>query len=432
MRQPFLLNFGQITSMNSNKDASLYYPVSNAYDACIVSSFLKRLFTLCREKKVSHELVIKNNVLEVKRDLELLNGVSGLELSFDYLSAMESSLPDAAFRYVVIYKDSKPALFAYFQLFLLSKQNFNLEKNAGFAKGILRFFLKLKKAKVLMLGNAVRTGTLSYCFDADVIGKEEAVAAIAGIAEKIASDENATAVILKDISAVSPTGQQVLKDMGYQTPWNDQVMEMEVNSGWKTLDDYIALLTRKYKTRANKILAARKHLEVKVLSQTEVVHYQPDIKRLFSALIDRQSFTLTTGGVNNIADFKNIYGDDFDVIGFLLEGQLVAFYTAFHNESNYEIYYAGFDYELNNEHQLYFNILFSGLERAITLQKSLLKLGRTSFDAKASIGAKPKATDYLIKLSHIPDIVIKWFACYFSSLEDSQWKLRNPLKQPAV
>jgi hypothetical protein len=73
-------------------------------------------------------------------------------------------------------------------------------------------------------------------------------------------------------------------------------------------------------------------------------------------------------------------------------------------------------------------MLFSGLERAITLGKQTLKLGRTSFDAKASLGAKPQTLPYILKIPHLPDFVLRRFINYFSALEDKRWKLRNPLK----
>jgi hypothetical protein len=107
---------------------------------------------------------------------------------------------------------------------------------------------------------------------------------------------------------------------------------------------------------------------------------------------------------------------------------MVAFYSAFVTEDDYELYYIGIDYEYNNEHHLYFNILFSGLEQAIVLGKKQLQLGRTSFDAKASLGAKPVELSYFIKIPNIPNVVISWFANYFSSIEDAKWKLRVPLK----
>jgi hypothetical protein len=58
-------------------------------------------------------------------------------------------------------------------------------------------------------------------------------------------------------------------------------------------------------------------------------------------------------------------------------------------------------------------------------------LGRTSFDAKASLGAKPESTTYFLKTSFMPDAVSNWFVKYFSSMEDNKWKLRNPLKKDA-
>ena len=414
--------------MDMNKELGLYYPVSNAYDKCLVSSFLKTLFAKCREKKTTPDLTITGNIAEIKNEIEALNKDNSLELSFDYLSAMETSLPDAGLRYVIINKDKTPVLFVYFQVFTLSTQNFNLEKNKGFVKGILSFFLKLKKAKVLILGNALRTETLSYCFDARILNKEEAIAAIAGVAEKIAGDENATAVILKDIPGATASAEKMLTSMGYSMPWEDQVMEMAVDPEWKNLQDYTALLTRKYKTRANKVLTSAKPLVLKVLTENQVSHYLPEIKQLFAKVVDKQSFTLTSRGANNISLLKQLYKDEFDVAGFFHEDKLVAFYSAFVTGDSYELYYIGFDYQMNNEYQLYFNLLFSGLERAILLKKKYLKLGRTSFDAKASVGAQPKKLDYMIKMIHIPDIVVKWFASYFSSLEDTKWKLRNPLK----
>jgi len=129
-----------------------------------------------------------------------------------------------------------------------------------------------------------------------------------------------------------------------------------------------------------------------------------------------------------LRSIKQLYGDDFEVIGFFRDEELVAFYTAFITQHEYELYYVGFDYQFNNDYQLYFNILFSGLERSIHLKKRQLRLGRTSFDAKASLGAKPIEMVYFYKPDNIPNVVTKWFANYFSSMEDAKWKQRNPLK----
>ena len=423
-----LPNFGQTAIMNTDKDASVYYTAGSAYDSCMVTTFLKNLFTCCREHTDTPDLVIKKNISAIKSEVDKLNTGNCTELSSAYLAAVEDSLPDAGVRYALIYKNGAPALFVYFQLFSLSTRHFNLQQNKGFMKHILSLLLSVKKAKVLVLGNALRTDTQGFSFDAHAMTREEAIAAVAGIAEKLSADEHAAAVILKDLPAITRGGQKMLAGMGYTKPWDDQVMEMAINPEWHTLQDYTAVLTRKYKTRANKVLAAAGKLVTKVMDAAEVKHYQPEINKLFATLVEKQSFTLATAGAGNLAKLKEIYQDSFEVSGIFMDNSLVAFYSAFINEDNYELYYIGFDYSLNNEYQLYFNILFSGLERGIILKKKLLKLGRTSFDAKASIGATAKSTDYRIKFLYIPDVAVKWFASYFTALEDGKWKLRNPLK----
>ena len=152
------------------------------------------------------------------------------------------------------------------------------------------------------------------------------------------------------------------------------------------------------------------------------------MNRLYKNVVENQPFALTSVGEDHFAKLKALYKDDFEIFGFFADKKLIAFYSAFVTPAAYEIYYVGFDYQLNDQYQLYFNILFSGLERAISLGKGQLKLGRTSFDSKASLGAKPVEISYFIKTMNIPTVAINWFVNYFASMEDGKWKLRNPLK----
>lgn len=402
-------------------------PPLPAYDNCLISACLKKHFTKARSSTTATDYTVSKNIALVKKELEIINKNTGIEMSYAYLAAMEHSLPDTSFRYVVIYRNDVPVLFGYFQLFTLTSQNFSFDKNKGFVKGIFRFFLDLKKAKVLISGNALRTDTPCCCFSNAELNNDEATEILAAVGEKIAADEHATALLLKDIT-VSTRMHKWLAGLGYQSPWTDIVMTMDLRPEWTCIESYIAALSRKYKTRANKILAAREGLEIRELSQPDIAHHSKDIHDLFSQVADNQSFVLNQPAIGHFHELKNIYGNQFEVIGFFHERKLVAFYSAFTSGDVYDIYYAGFDYKHNTDFQLYFNILFSGLERAIAQRKKQLKFGRTSFDAKASIGAKPVEMDYLIKTVNIHKVATQWFINYFSTMEDGKWKLRNPLK----
>jgi hypothetical protein len=412
--------------MSHHKFISLEYPGTTEY--CPVSTFLKNLHTKCREGKKDDNLVIKQGIADVRSELEKLNWTEITDFSYHHLLTAEQSLPDVSFRYAIVYKDKRPVLFAYFQIFTLTSRNFNLHKDKNFVRNVMSLLLDLKRARALVLGNALRTESPGYCYDHTVFTNEEAIDALTAVAEKIAGSDDVSAIILPGISNQAAGSKKTLQEMGYSMPWEDNVMAMVVNPEWNTINDYVAALTRKYKARANKVLASGQHLTSLPLNDSNIEQYRGDINRLFSEVLDNQAFVFTTSGADYVLALKNLYKDAFEVT-LLLDGEKpVAFYSAFTHGDAYDLFYVGFDPTRNTEYQLYFKLLMAGLERAILLKKSRLLLGRTSFDAKASLGATPQKTNYVTKLRRVPDRAIKWLTSYFSALEDAKWKLRNPLK----
>lgn len=396
-------------------------------DDCSVSSCLMRLFGARGKTRSGYSFSLRHTAEGLQDVIEALNNERKLELTFPYLRSMEQALPDLKFRYAVIYKEGVPVLFAYFQLVTLNAGNFHFSKDKEFVRRLVHFMLSVKNFRVLFSGNAMRNETACYCFDAAAMSDVEALEIIAAAAEKTAFDECATAIILKDISGNSELGALINK-LGYHTPWNDYTMTLDIDDEWGSLAGYFNALSRKYRARAAKITAAAGGLELRALIYDDLVRFEGEMNTLFSNVTDSQAFVLTEPAKEHFCILKKSYGEDFEVFGYFLDGVMIAFYSAFITEGAYELYYAGINYEPNAIHQLYFNILFSGLERAIVLNKNQLKLGRTSFDAKASLGAKAVELPYFIKTNGVPASVVKWFANFFGTIEESKWKLRNPLK----
>ncbi len=399
------------------------------FDDCLITGFIKGLFAKIHGAKSEYNFTIVRHAALIKDDLASLGADHNKDFSFGYLNAMEAALPEAEFRYVAIHKNNKPLLIAYFQLYTLTSKNFNFDQNKGVGKTLVKFFLDLKKARILVSGNAVRNETAAFIYDKTILSEAIATQGFIAAAEKVAADECPLAVVLRDVPV-----SQFLLDRGYQQPWEDEVMNMSIAPNWTYLQDYINDLTRKYKARANKAIEACKPLRVAQLTESQVAEHAGTINELFNSLTRQQSFVLTEPAANYITVLKKLYKNDFEVFGFFEGDKLVAFYSGFVTSDCYEMYYVGFDYTLNSQYQLYFNMLFSGLERAIVLGKTTLKLGRTSFDAKASLGATAAGLNSYIKMVHLSDFVLRRFINYFSSMEDKHWKQRNPLKnaQPTV
>ncbi len=390
-----------------------------------VSVYLKGIFARCTTDNKDANIVIGSSVEEIQTELKAIGAALPTALTYSHLQAQQQSLPDVLFRYAIVYRQGHPVLFTYFQVYTLTASNFNLHRNTSFVKGIIGFFLDLKKARVLVLGNALRTEDSSYWFDTTQLHTTDALSAIATVAARLATDADVSATLMPGISSHTATHMQKL---GYNMPMEDSVMELAIRPEWHTIAHYVAALSRKYRARAKKVLAsATAQLTARQFTLADIDHHATDINRLFAQVIDKQSFVFTRSGAAYIAALKQVHGTAFELTGYFMQGQLVAFSSAFVTPTAYELYYVGFDTELNCECPLYFYMMLAGLERAIVLGKQTLKLGRTSFDAKASLGALPRQTDYLIKLRHIPDVAIKWFCSYFASIEDLRWKQRNPL-----
>jgi hypothetical protein len=328
---------------------------------------------------------------------------------------------------VIVQKAGKPALFAYFLLLPITSANFRSDPAKSIYKRIAHFFLDLHKVRVLVSGNVLRSDTACVAFDAAALSESDAVKLVGSVGEYLAELYDASAFIAKDLP-FTPEIVHWFAGRGYMIPYQDQLMQMQLDPAWRDLDDYVACLGRKYKARARKITESLGTVQVREIPATELPQYAADMDRLFRDLLDRQSFVLTPVGPGYFSGLKDTYGDDFIVKGFFEGDELIAFYTAFVGEGYYEIYYVGFDAVLNDTYNLYFNMLFCGLADAIALEKPILKLGRTCFDAKASLGAHPVSMPYFVKTSGVRQVALNYFSKYFDAMESGQWKLRHPFK----
>lgn len=395
---------------------------------CKTSAFIKGLIHKCREGKSDPNLTLYERVRDAADALQQMGSHVPESLSYGCLALTEQAVRDAEFRYAVVQKEGKPVLFALFQVYTLTARSFNLHKERTIVKNILSLFLHIRRARVVLSGNALRTDTPAYCYDSSAMNAHEAMEAVAAIADRVLEQDDASAVILTPTTDLAPATLESLARMGYTEPMDDLVMDLTIRPQWNSLDTYVADLSRKYRARAQKILRSVEGIDVRDLSAQEALLYRHDLRRLFDEVVEKQPFTLSTSGADYIVALKQHYGDRFDIVCFLKDNRPVAFYSAFADDDSYELFYVGVDMAINTEHNLYFNLLFTGLQRAIDRGSKVLKLGRTSYDAKASLGARPRKQAHPVKLHHIPDVARNWFANYFSTLEDGHWKLRDPLK----
>jgi hypothetical protein len=365
-----------------------------------------------------------DSISQVEAAWNKFNLSSG-HLQSSYLSALESADPsDMEFRYVVISRDHKIAACAYLQLVNYSDANFSGQGSA-FLIGALKLFFRLKKIRLLFCGNLFSCDFPCLHYIEDEITFEN----VLQIIKTIQAKEKCQLLMMKEMKVSDPS-VQVLKAQGFRKYDEDLTMSLHISPSWKTFDDYLNALTKKYRKRLRLILDAGKKITVRKLGGEEIKAFLPGIGELFSQTAAKQFLKMGIIRENYFLEMQKAFGDRFFINGYFDGQQLIAFASHIIHDEMLEVHYIGINYSLNNKYSLYFNILYEGVRQAIGMKKKILELGRTAREAKASVGCKPMPSyDYLFVSNRLINFLITVFEKLFLERMGDEWKNRHPFKQ---
>ena len=341
-----------------------------------------------------------------------------------YLSALEAAQPaDMEFRYVFIYKDELLVSCAYLQLVNYSEKNFS-GNGSIFTVPLLKLFFKLKKVRLLFCGNLFSVDYPCLHFLEEHIPFEEVITVI----QKINKLEKCQLLMLKEMNLPSEK-LHILEQNGFRKYGEDLTMKLDVKSIWKSFDDYLNALTKKYRKRLKLIRQSKQAISFRKLTANELDIYLPGIGELFRKTAARQFLKMGIIDEKYFAAMQKAYGAKFFINGYFLNEKMIAFASHIIHPDNLEVHYIGIDYSFNETYSLYFNILYDGVEMAIAMNMKSLELGRTAREAKACVGCRPSPSfDYLFVSNKFTNFLIGVFEKIFLDKMGNEWKNRNPFK----
>lgn len=369
-----------------------------------------------------------------------------LFLDLRYLRILDT-IPKKNFqsRYIIIYKDAFPFAIAYFQVIdfqagvfgeLLDSKINSLKSNRA---KLFENYIGNNKDEVLMrlltCGNNFVSGEHAFLFK-DKLEKAEEFKIIEDLIERIGTREKlrgkVSAVMVKDFELpVLQKAKCFFNRDKYIEFSVEPNMVVDIPKNINSVNDYIALFSKKYRNRAKAILKNAANIEIKTLTEEELKKENKSIYKLYEQVFNHAKFKLVKLPENYFLDCKHNFGDKFTITTFHYQGKLVAFTSGIDiTPDSLEAHYIGFDYELNKEIDLYQNILYNFLEQAITLKKRKLNLGRTAGEIKSTIGARAQElTCYIKPQNTVSRLVLKPF---ISFLQPSDWVPRNPFKEESL
>jgi len=334
-------------------------------------------------------------------------------------------LADVSFLYALITYDASPVAVAYFQILSIKEKHLNHQQLKPWQQTAWKAFTTVACPRLLVAGHLFRHDICSF-HAKNELSHFDAYKAYKAAIGKALNYSHAAAVLVKDVNEMLiPYFQHYASE--YLLLRNDISMVMEIPDVWGTITDYERSLKHKYAQRFRKVRQTWDELTIKELSAEETEKNKNTLYQLYHQVSSRQQVRLGILSMDFLPTLKKS-NPNLHIWLACKNDYPVAFFSAWTHSDIFDMFYIGFDYNRNDELQLYFNILFFAIEQSIKMGKKKLILGRTALEAKARLGCKPKyLSTYLYIRNSILRNVITRLQNNINNME-GEWENRHPFK----
>ncbi len=205
-------------------------------------------------------------------------------------------------------------------------------------------------------------------------------------------------------------------------------MILNIREEWNVFEDYLSSMKSKYRVRAKR--AFKKLGEDVVKKEMTIEDIQQNEQKLFDLYMETASeadFNLFTLPVDYFTLLKKQLRDKIKVVAYILEDEIIGYYTILFNTEYMEAHYLGYDKSKNGGRQIYLNMLYDLIKEGINAQVDKIQFARTALEIKSSVGAVPY--DMLVYLKHKSNWKNKLVPKLLGFMvPDKEWVPRSPFK----
>lgn len=337
----------------------------------------------------------------------------------------KAKLNDFNYYYTCFYQDEELVGIAYFQLIEVNSKHYTDFSDRDIISRRVYKYISTRRYPMLIAGHLFFNGFSNYSIK-EGVNKDDYFKAYFTVLRLIQKESKAKIVMMKE--ADEELGKAALQNKFSAMP-ADYFMQMPVLPEWSNINDYVSALSKKYAARARKVIASAEPLEIKDFTLNDVKKYAEELLVLYNNVTKKATVKLGILNVDFFVEMKKNLGANFKVFGYFYEGKLIAFASGILSENAYETYYIGLDEDKTKEFGVYQHILVMGVEKAIEYRKKTLILGRTSLEAKAIIGCKPRLIPNYIRFSNrFLQMAANFIINNFNQTNQTDWEKRNPFK----
>lgn len=357
---------------------------------------------------------------------------SNVFLQTSYLSVLERSAPvNMECFYIGIFENSELIGVSLAQYLDLNKLESFGERDKCFKTIIRNFIFKNFASHTLFLGNNMITGQNGYVFSKEIdfnhiseILLQSADEITLYFRKKGISIHLVSFKDFYDHCSVELKKYRFSNIYEFNTQPN---MIFYLDQNWKSLDDHVAALSKKYRDQFKRARKKFDGIQMKNLSYDEVLQNEEKIYELYHYVAKNAPFNTFFLSKNHFSTLKGQCGNRFQIFGYFLNEELVGFHTLLLNDETLETYFLGYNDHIQKENMLYLNMLYNMTEYGIENEFKRIIFGRTALEIKSSIGATPVQMSGFIY--HNNKLINRFIGKIFRNLEpELHWQQRHPFK----
>lgn len=353
-------------------------------------------------------------------------------LSQNYLKALEISAPkNMICHFIGLFQEEELVGIVVTQFLDLNKLDSFGERDKCIKTAVRNIAFKNFCSHVLVIGNNMLTGQNAYSFSnkIDTIEALKTIKKATTQLKKILNDKGLKvhATTFKDFTKEEiPNFLSAGFDDSYQFSTQPNMI-FRVPDNWKSEQDYIDDLTKKYRDQYKRARKKASGIEKRKMDLSDIIKQEDIIYDLYYHVAKNAHFNTFFLTKNHFRTLKEVLKDQFLFYGYFLDEKLIGFNTIIKNGKVMDTYFLGYDDTIQREKMLYLNMLYDIVAYSINKGYKEIVFARTALEIKSSIGAQPQEMFGFIKHNNpIIDLAIEKIFCYLDP--EVIWQERNPFK----
>lgn len=306
-----------------------------------------------------------------------------------FIAALEASMSEVArFWYIIVYdEDGVPVACTIASTMTIDIAHLSDRRLARMIRHIPLLSSRFRKVKLLIAGLPVGTGHNTL-----MLTQRSASVRVIPVLDKVIHDLaieiGADAIAYKEFGERDLAWITPLLDLGYYRIPTPPTYFFKPD--FESFSQYCDALKSHYRRQINR--SRRKLSEggldsVTLIDPQDILQaYTPEVHRLYVEMGSRAAIKFEVLSIEFLHQLALRLKGQVELLAIRKGARIVAFGWCIHDRSSYHAMYAGLDYELNREFDLYFNLMYAMLDRALTRGVSTIAVGLGGDAFKTKIG----------------------------------------------